>query len=155
MILPIVTGKNNEILRRKSDPIKKIDAKIKKLSDDMTDTVIKVNGLGIAAPQVGINLRLVIVRMNANTPQQMWVAMINPEITKYSQEEEVKEEGCLSLPGKYDKTMRALRVTAKYTDKKGKEQILHLDGLNAHIMQHEVDHVNGLLYIDRLAPKSE
>ncbi len=150
MILPIITGRDNPILTTPSPKVKKVDAKIKKLIDDMIDTAIKANGLGIAAPQVGVNLQVVIVRMNYNTDREMWLPMINPEIIEYSSEEDEKEEGCLSIPRKFGRTIRAMTVTVRYLDKKSKSQTLHLDGLNAHIMQHETDHINGILFVNHL-----
>lgn len=147
----IVTGKDNKILRTPSTMVKKVDKNIKNLIDDMMTHLLEAQGLGIAAPQIGINLRVVIVRMNFDTPHEMYMPMINPEIIEYGKKEHDDfEEGCLSLPGMYGNTPRALEVTVKYMDKKGKQQLLHLNSLNARIMQHEVDHINGMLFIDRL-----
>lgn len=148
-ILSIVTGTDNKILRAESKPVKKIDRTIKKLIRDMTETMISVDGLGIAAPQVGVNLRIYIARLNFNTPHEMLVPMINAEFLKMSETKEEHEEGCLSIPKKFGIVQRAKEVTIQYMDEKGKTYMLHLDGLNARIMQHETDHLNGILIADK------
>ncbi|MBI2639078.1 peptide deformylase, partial [Candidatus Peregrinibacteria bacterium] len=98
-MLPIVTGVENKILRAKSAPVKKIDRKLKKLIADMAETMQAVDGLGIAAPQVGVNLRIYIARLNFNTPNEMIVPMLNAEFLEKSDGMENNEEGCLSIPG--------------------------------------------------------
>ncbi|PIQ77294.1 peptide deformylase [Candidatus Peregrinibacteria bacterium CG11_big_fil_rev_8_21_14_0_20_46_8] len=147
-ILPIVTGVQDKILRTESKPVKNIDKKIKKLIKDMTDTVIDVDGLGIAAPQVGVNLRIYIARLNHGTRHEMWVPMINPEFLQLGGKREKNEEGCLSIPNKFGDVERRTEVLMRYQDEKGKTHVLQLDSLNARIMQHEMDHLNGTLIAD-------
>lgn len=149
-LLPIVTGFDNKILRTPSLPVKKIDRRIKELVADMTETMQSVDGLGIAAPQVGVNLRIYIARLNFNTANEMNVPMINAEFLSMSEEMADNEEGCLSLPKRFGTVRRAKKVSIRYTDLKGKEHILNLEGLNARIMQHETDHLNGTLIADKM-----
>ena len=146
--LPIVTGTDNKILRTVSAPVKKIDKKIKKLVRDMTETAISVDALGIAAPQVGVNLRIYVARLNFGTSHEMWIPMLNAEFLEKSHETDEHEEGCLSIPGKFGQLRRHKKVTIRYTDVKGGPHTLVLDKLNARIMQHEADHLNGILIAD-------
>lgn len=148
-MLPIVTGVENKILRAKSAPVKKIDRKLKKLIADMAETMQAVDGLGIAAPQVGVNLRIYIARLNFNTPNEMIVPMLNAEFLEKSDGMENNEEGCLSIPGRFGIVRRHKAVTIRYMDEKEKWHVLKLDGLNARIMQHETDHLNGILIADK------
>jgi peptide deformylase len=97
-----------------------------------------------------VNERIVICRFNHETPHELIIPMINPVITSRSSKMVLSEEGCLSLPGKYDSIARHDSLTVKYLDGKGRENVLKLGGLNARIVQHEVDHIDGHLYIDHL-----
>lgn len=148
--LKIITGEKNPILRAVSEPVKKFDAGLKKFAKDLKETMIKAKGLGIAAPQVGKNIRVFIATLNYKTDSQVIVTMANPEIVAHSKETEVGEEGCLSLPGKYGNVERFERVTVKFFDLDGGSQMLELSGLNARIIQHENDHINGILFVDRM-----
>lgn len=149
-LLPLVTGVDNKILSAKSVSVKKIDRKIKNLIADMVETMQAADGLGIAAPQVGINLRIYIARLNFNTPNEMIVPMINAEFLKMSEEMDVHEEGCLSIPKRFGPVRRHKEVTIRYMDQRGAHHTLHLTDLNARIMQHETDHLNGILIADKI-----
>lgn len=149
-VLQIITGTDNKILRTKSLSVPKIDRKIKKLIADLTETMAVSDGLGIAAPQVGVNLRVFITRLNYGTENEMIVPMVNPEILEFSEEMILGEEGCLSVPGRFGTVRRSREVTVKFTGKKGEAQILKLEGLNARVVQHETDHINGILFVDKL-----
>jgi peptide deformylase len=149
-VLGLEKGENNKILRNISKPLKKVEKKLVKFLEDMKVTMIKAEGIGLAAPQVSQNIRVVICRFNHSTPHEIIVSMINPEIIEKSDEMDEREEGCLSLPGKFVKVWRHKTLTVKFLDGKGKEHILKLKGLNARIVQHEVDHIDGMLYIDRV-----
>lgn len=149
-ILPIEKGTDNVILRSVSAPLKKIDKKLGKFLDDMKDTMFDADGIGLAAPQVSKNIRVVICRFNHSSENEVIVDMINPIITSHSEEKHLHEEGCLSLPKKYDNVMRHTWVVVKYLDRKGRENVLKLSGLNARIVQHELDHIDGKLYVDRV-----
>lgn len=149
-ILKIITGVDNKILRAKSVPVKKIDRVTKKLVADMIETMQAVDGLGIAAPQVGVNLRIFIARLNFDTANEIIVPMINSEFLKVSEETEEGEEGCLSVPRKFGIVRRAKKVTIKYLDLRGQPQTLNLSDLNARIVQHETDHIDGILFVDKM-----
>lgn len=148
--LPIETGTDNEILREKSSPIERIDKSIKKLAKDMMETMIKSNGMGLAAPQVGVNKRLIVVLFNYDTDHEMVLPLVNPEIQSFSKEKNKGEEGCLSLPGIYKPVERSSHVRLKFQDLKGNTQILELDDMNARVVQHEIDHLDGILFVDRV-----
>lgn len=148
-ILPIVTGIDNKILRTKSKPVKRIGRKIKKLIKDMIETMKSADGLGIAAPQVGVNLRIYIARLNFNTQNEMIVPMINAEFLTVSDEKDEHEEGCLSIPKRFGTLRRSKEVSVCYMDERGVKHTLHLADLNARIMQHEIDHLNAVLIADK------
>ncbi len=149
--LKIVTGEDNPILRAVSTPVQKFDASLKKFAKDLKEAMFAANGLGIAAPQVGRNIRVFIVTLALKTKEEQVLAMVNPEILEWGKALEVGEEGCLSLPGAYGKVARAKRVKVQFFDVEGNRQILDLAGLDARVVQHELDHLNGVLFIDKLA----
>lgn len=153
--LSIEIGADNEILRAKSSPIKRIDKSIKKLAKDMMETMVKSNGMGLAAPQVGVNKRLNIVLFNYDTDHEMMIPLVNPEIQSFSKEKNSSEEGCLSLPGIYKPVERSNHVRLKFQDLKGNTQILELDDMNARVVQHETDHLDGILFIDRVEEQAK
>ncbi|MBD3328118.1 peptide deformylase [Candidatus Peregrinibacteria bacterium] len=150
-VIPIVQGKDNEILRVKSKEIKKINKKeFKKLFEEMRETMFKANGIGLAAPQIGLNIRVCVCLFNSGTPNEIIVDMINPKIIRFSDEKQIEEEGCLSLPNKFGKVERHESITVKFQDLKGNDQVLTLKGLDSTIVQHEIDHLDGILFIDRV-----
>lgn len=149
--LKIETGVKNPILRAKSKPVKKFDASLRKFAKDMKDAMVREEGLGIAAPQVGKNIRAFIVFLDYNKKSEKIVVMVNPEILKKSEEMEEGEEGCLSIPGKFAKVMRHKEITVEFFDLDCVRQVLNLRGLNARVVQHENDHIDGILFVDRLA----
>mgnify|MGYP001588096069 CR=1 FL=1 len=149
--LKLEQGKDNKILRNISSPIKKIDRKLLRFIEDMELTMEHEKGIGLAAPQVGANMRVVICKFNYDTPHELIVPMINPRILHKSKAMSLSEEGCLSLPKQFDSIGRHDSLTVKYLDVKGKENVLQLSGLNARIVQHEADHLDGKLYIDHLS----
>lgn len=152
--LKIEKGKDNLILRTVSKPVKKIDRRMIKFIKDMVETMFHENGVGLAAPQVGVNERVVICRFNHDTDHELIVPMINPVITRKSEEMVLHEEGCLSLPKEFDSIARHASLTVKYQDAKGRENTLKLSGFNARIVQHELDHIDAGLYIDHLMDKA-
>lgn len=147
--LPVTKGADNTILRAVSAPVKKIDKKLKKLVQDMCDTMMDLNGVGIAAPQVGVNLQLALARLNVDTKHETLLVLINPEIVEFEEHTLDMEEGCLSLPGKWGSVPRYASLTVVFQNLKGDKQTLYLEEFNARIIQHEVDHLNGKLFIDR------
>jgi peptide deformylase len=144
-VLPIRTLPD-PVLRRKAKRVSTIDGSIQKLIEDMLETVRAAPGrAGLAAPQVGKSLRVIVI----DIPGAENVVLINPEIVKRSGERSVTE-GCLSVPGYYGEIKRAESVTAKGRDASGKEIRIKADELLAQALEHEVDHLNGMLYIDHL-----
>lgn len=148
-VLKIETGANNPILRQKSTPIDKFDKSLKKLAKDMVETMNSRDGLGIAAPQIGVNKRIFITTINIGEDNEGLITMINPELEFLNDKMETGEEGCLSLPELFKPVTRHKFVRVKYQDLKGNEHILELEGLNARVIQHETDHLDGILFIDR------
>jgi peptide deformylase len=131
------------VLRRKAKRISALDAKIQKLIDDMLETMPAASGVGLAAPQVGVSLRLVVIGMQGEEP----LVLINPDFVKKSGEREV-DEGCLSVPGYRGKVKRSEAVTVKARDREWKECRVKGTELLGQVLEHEIDHLNGVLYID-------
>ncbi len=148
--LKIVVGEDNPILRAKSQEIKNFDQGLKKFVKAMKAAMIKAKGLGIAAPQVGENIRVFLTTLGYDTEQERLVAMVNPKITYFSEEKVVAEEGCLSLPGTYGKVERSREIEVEFSDLEGSKQVLRLRDLDARVVQHELDHLDGVLFIDKL-----
>ena len=139
------------ILRKKCEPLEKVDAETKKLMDDMLETMYAAPGIGLAAVQVGILKRLVVIDISKGEEEKKPIFLINPQIIHKSKKTSVYEEGCLSLPGQFAEIERPAECTLKYIDYNGKEKELKADGLLATCVQHEVDHLNGILFIDYLS----
>lgn len=138
----------DEILKKKSREIENIDDKLQILIDDMIDTMHKYNGVGLAAVQVGVLKRLVVIDLyDDNGP----IVMINPEIIKTKGEQEV-DEGCLSFPNEFAKVIRPAEVVAEYTARDGKRRRVKAKELLAQAIAHEVDHLNGEVFIDKIIP---
>lgn len=141
----------DEILKKKALPITEIDKNIQKLIDDMIETMYKANGVGLAAPQVGVSKRLIVVDTSSREENQSLIVLINPEIIN-SEGEVLSEEGCLSLPGFTTRLKRGEKILVKGLDRKGKEIEIYAEGLFSRALQHEIDHLNGMLLIDRISP---
>ena len=139
------------ILRKKCEPLEKVDIETKKLMDDMLETMYAAPGIGLAAIQVGILRRLVVIDISKAEEKKNPIFLINPQIIHKSKKTSVYEEGCLSLPGQFAEIERPAECTLKYIDYNGKEKELKADGLLATCVQHEVDHLNGILFIDYLS----
>lgn len=142
-IRPIVT-RGHPVLTRKTTRVPRIDASLHMLLDDMVETMDNAPGVGLAANQIGVQLRIMVMRV-----ENIVYEVINPEIVKLSGEVE-HSEACLSLPGWIGETRRAERVTVKGLDRQGREIRIKGEGLLAQCIQHEVDHLEGRLYVDRL-----
>lgn len=136
-------------LRQETMPITRFDAKLQTLIDDMTETMYHANGIGLAAPQIGLSLKLAVIDVSKERNQNFCI--INPEIIE-TDGQDMLEEGCLSVPGVYDSAPRALRVKVRALDREGKPFEIDADGLLAHCLQHEIDHLNGKVFIDYLSP---
>ena len=139
------------ILRKKCEPLEKVDSDSKKLMDDILETMYAAPGIGLAAIQVGILKRLVVIDISKGEEKKNPIFLINPLIVHQSKKTSVYEEGCLSLPGQFAEIERPAECTIKYIDYHGKEKELKTDGLLATCVQHEVDHLNGILFIDYLS----
>ena len=133
------------ILRQKSKRVKNIDGSVWKLAADMIETMHAASGVGLAAPQVGVPWRVIVIGM----PGEEDFVLINPEVVRRSGERLVTE-GCLSVPGYFGEIQRAQRVTVKGKDLSGKETRIKAEELLAQALEHEIDHLNGVLYIDHL-----
>jgi peptide deformylase len=144
-VLPICHSPNDRVLRQKAKRVPCIDRSVQRLIDDMILTMQQADGVGLAAPQVGQSLRVIVVQMPGEEP----IALINPEIVKRTGEQEVTE-GCLSVPGYYGELKRSAEVTVKGKDRRGKAVRIKVTGLMAEALEHEIDHLNGILYIDRI-----
>jgi peptide deformylase len=145
-ILPIIKAPN-DILRKKSSelPLDKINSPvIKKLCGDMCFTMVKKDGVGLAAPQIGKNIRLIVV----NTKDGV-LALINPKIISKSLIKEWGEEGCLSVPGYFGQVKRNKKIKCAYINLEGKSIELEASGMLARVMEHEIDHLDGILFIDK------
>ena len=138
-----------EVLREKAMPIEKVTDEIKTLIGDMFETMVEANGVGLAAPQVGKKLRLFVAAADDDVKR----VFINPQIVSTSEEVGDYEEGCLSIPGVYESIRRPVRVTVQALDENGKPFTLEADGLLARIIQHETDHLDGILFSDRGNPE--
>lgn len=132
------------VLRQKAKKVSRLDESIQQLIDDMVDTVRAASGLGLAAPQVGVPLRVAVVDVEDHL-----LVLCNPEILEMDGEYE-PEEGCLSIPGYVANVKRAIKVTVRAKNRRGKQIKIKADGLLAHAIQHELDHLDGILFIDRL-----
>jgi peptide deformylase len=139
------------ILRKKCKPLEKVDINTKKLMDDMLETMYAAPGIGLAAVQIGILRRLVVIDISKEEEKKKPIFLINPSIVYQSKKTSVYEEGCLSLPGQFAEIERPAECTIRYIDYNGKEKELKADGLLATCIQHEVDHLNGILFIDYLS----
>ena len=138
----------DEILKKKSREVDVIDEKLQTLIDDMIETMHKYNGVGLAAVQVGVLKRVIVIDLYDDKGP---ITMINPVITKTKGEQEV-EEGCLSFPNEFAKVVRPAEVWAEYTDRNGKKIKIKAKELLAQAICHEVDHLNGEVFIEKIIP---
>ncbi len=138
----------DQVLRKKTEPVTEINDEIKKLVSDMFETMYAAPGVGLAAPQVGVSLRICVIDVRPDGKSSP-LAMINPEIVE-GENKVLAEEGCLSFPGLYEKVKRYEKITAEFTDLKGKRIRLKAEGFLAKALQHETDHLDGKLFIDYL-----
>lgn len=138
------------VLRQKSKQVGSLDGSINRLIDDMLETMRLANGVGLAAPQVGVPLRVIVIGI----PGEREIVLINPQIVRRSGERVILE-GCLSLPGYNGQVKRSMKVSVKGRDRNGKEIRIKAEGLLAQALEHEIDHINGVLYMDRLVGMTE
>lgn len=143
-VLPIVTHPD-PVLRRKAKRVNRVDESLNRLIDDMIETMHHASGCGLAAPQVGVSLKIAVIGM----PDEDVIVLVNPEVVKKSGER-IVIEGCLSVPGYRGEIKRAEQVTVKAFDRSGKAFRIKADELLAEALEHEIDHLNGVLYLDLL-----
>ena len=148
MAIRVIREDGDEILRKKSKLIEEVNDKIRQILDDMVETMHKYNGVGLAAPQIGLLKRLIVIDLYDDKGP---IKLVNPEIIKEKGEQEV-EEGCLSFPNKYGKIIRPAQVTIIALDENGKEVKINAKGLLAQALSHEIDHLNGILFVDKVIP---
>lgn len=139
------------VLREVSKPIETIDASVRRLANDMLETMYDAPGIGLAAIQIGLPLRMLVIDLAKEDQPKEPQVFINPEILSHSNERSTYEEGCLSIPEYYAEVERPAAVNVGYVDEHGKKREVEAEGLLATCLQHEIDHLNGVLFIDYLS----
>lgn len=143
------------VLREETKPVTNFDADFASLTEDMAETMYDAPGIGLAAPQIGLAIKLIVVdttprEERENEEARTYLVMANPEITE-TEESQVDEEGCLSLPELTSKVKRHRKITVKYQDVDGKECSIEAEDRFAVVLQHEIDHLNGILFLDHIS----
>jgi peptide deformylase len=149
-ILPLVIIPD-PILRQKSKLVERVDEDVRKFADDMLETMYDAPGVGLAAIQVGEARRMLVLDVAGKDDEPEPQVFINPTIVKSSDTPNVYEEGCLSIPDVYAEVERPAEVTVEYIDLAGEKQLVEADGILATVLQHEIDHLDGMLFIDHLS----
>lgn len=150
MIRPLVILPD-PVLRQVSRPVERVDDDLRRFADDMFETMYDAPGIGLAAIQIGEPLRMLVIDLAKEEEPKAPQIFINPEIVAHGDGISVYEEGCLSIPEYYAEVERPDTVTVKYLDRDGKERLIEADGLMATCLQHEIDHLNGVLFIDHIS----
>ncbi len=145
----------DETLRKPARRIGKVDESIREIIRDMLRSMYSAKGIGLAAPQVGIHTQLLVIDTDLETPSTPPLVLINPEIIASGASLETYEEGCLSIPGVYLNVVRPSEIKLSYRDEMGRPRKMNADGLVARCIQHELDHLNGVLFVDRVTDKAE
>ena len=151
MALRKILTEPNKILREKSIPVEKIDEDLQKLMDDMLETMYAAPGIGLAAIQVGVPKRVIVLDLLSKDKKKNPMYFVNPEIIEKSENYSAYEEGCLSVPGQFAEINRSDKCHIKYLDYYGKPKEIKAEGMLATCIQHEVDHLEGILFIDYLS----
>ncbi len=150
MVLPIYLY-GQKVLRKRATEVAKVTPELAKLADDMLETMYQSNGIGLAAPQVGRSIRLIVVDVAGEEEEKHPYFLFNPTVTE-RKGDIAAEEGCLSVPGVWADVERPESITVQYMDKDGKRQVLKgIDGLLARCIQHEIDHLDGVLFVDKIS----
>ena len=139
------------VLHQKAGPVPALTADIETLIEDMRETMHAAAGVGLAAPQVGEPLRLCLIDLSAGRRPEQLIVLVNPEVLS-AEGLQLKEEGCLSVPGIEATVARPLKLSVRAMDRDGEVREIHAEGLLARALQHEIDHLNGVLFLDRLRP---
>ena len=148
-LLPILTAPD-PALKKISQPVKQVDASVRKLMDDMLETMYHAPGIGLAAPQVGVLKRVIVLDLAREGEEPQPLRIANPEIVWVSDDDATYNEGCLSVPEHYADVVRPGACRVKYLDQDNKQQEIAAEGLLATCLQHEIDHLDGVLFIDHL-----
>ncbi len=149
-LLPIITAPDPR-LEAVSTPVEAVTDEVRQQLDDMLETMYAAPGIGLAAIQVGIAKRMLVIDVSREGEGKQPLYIVNPEITWVSDDDQLYEEGCLSLPEQYAEVERPAEVKVSYLDRNGDKQELHADGLLAVCLQHEMDHLDGILFVDHLS----
>lgn len=149
-VLPILTAPDPR-LKTKAARVEKVDAEIARLMDDMLETMYAAPGIGLAAPQVGVSRQVVVIDIGKTEEDRQPIRMANPEIVWVSDDDNTYEEGCLSVPEHYAAVVRPRAVRVRYLDEQNEIREIEADGLLATVVQHEMDHLDGVLFIDHLS----
>jgi peptide deformylase len=149
-VRPILTAPDAR-LKAVSTDVETVNDAIRKLAADMADSMYEANGIGLAAVQIGVAKRVIVIDLDQKEGRKNPVAYINPRLVWVSDEMAVFEEGCLSVPEIWDDVERPARIKCEYLDLDGKKQLLEAEGMLATCLQHEMDHLNGVLFIDHLS----
>jgi len=149
-LLPIVWAPD-PILKTVCKPVETVDDQVRKLVDDMLETMYDAPGVGLAAPQINLDRRVIVIDVADKDAEPEPMGLINPEIVWASDKTKIHEEGCLSLPDMFADVERPDRVRVEYLDRDGKKQSVEADGLLSVCLQHEIDHLNGLLFVDHIS----
>ncbi len=144
-----------ETLRTSANRIVKVDDSIRKLAKDMLITMYSAKGIGLAAPQVGVQKRILVIDLNFEDPESPPNVFINPEIISSSASLDTYEEGCLSIPGVYLNVVRPSSIKLSFRDEMGRPKKMNAEGLMARCIQHEIDHLNGVLFVDKVTDQDE
>jgi peptide deformylase len=147
--LPILVAPDPR-LKAKAKPVAEVDAPVRQLMDDMLETMYAAPGIGLAAPQVGVSSRVIVLDVAKDEAPKEPHALANPELVWVSDEDNTYEEGCLSVPEHYADVTRPAKIRVRYLDRDNKKRELEADGLLATVIQHEMDHLDGILFIDHL-----
>jgi peptide deformylase len=139
------------VLRTKAKLIERVDAELRRLMDDMLETMYDAPGIGLAAPQIGVSRRLIVMDPAKDDAPKTPLIMVNPEILDRSEEMRLHDEGCLSIPDFTAEIERPAKTRVAFIDREGKEQEVELEGIWSTLVQHEIDHLNGILFIDYLS----
>jgi peptide deformylase len=140
----------DRVLRQPAKRVNKVDDELRQTAKEMLQTMYSADGIGLAAPQVGIHKQLIVVDCEPENPAAPPLILVNPEIKKYGDQFGKDQEGCLSVPGIYMDVERPETVEVIYKDENGRPRTLKADGMLARVIQHEMDHLNGVLFVDRI-----
>ena len=149
-LLPIITAPDPR-LKVKCKPVARVDASVRKLMDDMLETMYAAPGIGLAAPQVGVAKRVLVVDCSKDDNKPAPLRMANPEILWTSEEQATYEEGCLSLPEQFAPVVRPARCRVRFLDEQNEIREIEVEGLLATCIQHEIDHLEGILFVDHIS----